>query len=296
MNFGRADYSWPFLLGLLLIGCFSACYEPVEGCLDPNALNFGLDADRDCDGCCSYPSLSIRIQHRWTDADTSFTLSYNSDAYRDAAGNPFLIDRITYYLQNFTLVTDAGARVPTTDTVLVSLLNDNGVYEDRYLTDDYLLINGSVSSALEVGTMAENGNFTQLQFELGVDDLMDRVLPGSLPTNHPLSLLDTTMYDLDNGRYLSNRLDLARDNSQSAADLLLAYGAERMTVPIAVDIPGGFPLPAGFNMVVTLQVNYAEWFQGVNNIDSAPESELLSQIVASLPNSFTLVDITVNQQ
>lgn len=268
----------------------------MEGCLDPNALNFGLDADRACDGCCSYPSLSIRIQHQWTDADTSFTLRYTSDAYRDAGGNPFLIDRITYYLQNFTLVTSAGNSVPTTDTVLISFLNDNGFYEDRYVTDDYLLINGSVSSALEVGTLAQNGNFTQLQFELGVDEFMDRILPGSLPNNHPLSLLDTSMYDLSSGHYISNRLDLTRDTTQSAADLLLAYGAERMTVPITVDIPGGFPLPAGFNMVVTLQVNYAEWFRGINNIDSGTESELISQIVASLPNSFTLVDITVNQQ
>jgi hypothetical protein len=178
----------------------------------------------------------------------------------------------------------------------VGFLNDAGFYEDRYIRDDYLLINASVSSSLEVGTLARNGNFTQLQFELGIDDFTDRVLPGSLPDNHPLSLLDTTMFDLNNGRYLSTRLDLARDTTTNAEDLLLTYGAERPTVPFTVAIPGGFPLPAGFNMVVTLQVNYAEWFQGVDNLANASEEDLLSQIVGSLSNSITLVNITVNQQ
>ena len=284
------------IIGLfLIIFCFSACYEPVEGCLDTNALNFSLDADRECDGCCTYPTLSIRLIHQWEDADTSFTIRYTSDAYTDAAGHPFSIDRITYYLKNFSLSTDAGSTIQTTDTVLVGYLNDAGFYEDRYIRDDYLLINASVSSSLEVGTLARNGNFTQLQFELGVDEFTDRVLPGSLPDNHPLSLLDTTMFDLNNGRYLSNRLDLARDTTTNASDLLLTYGAERPVVPISVSIPGGFSLPAGFNMVVTLQVNYADWFEGTDNIANASEMDLLSQIVGSLSNSFTLVDITVNQ-
>ena len=284
------------LLGIcLIVSCFSACYEPVEGCLDPNALNFGLDADRECGDCCAYPSLSIRFLNQWTDADTSFTLNYASDAYRDGGGNPFPIDRITYYLKDFILITDAGNSIRTTDTVLVGYLNDVGLYEDRYLRDDYLLINASVSTTLEVGTLARNGNFTRLTFDLGIDEFTDRILPGSLPTNHPLSLLDTTMYDLGNGRYRSNRLDLARDTTQNAADLLLSYGAERMTVPVTVDIPGGFSLPAGFNMVVTLEVNYADWFREVQNIAQGSETEILTQIVGSLSNSFTLVDITVNQ-
>lgn len=292
MNRMRTLACIAFLFTCLL----TACYEPVEGCLDPNGLNFSLDADRSCDGCCSYPTLSVRIVHNWMDADTSFTLRYTSDAYRDGGGNPFLIDRITYYLQDFSLVRSDGSSVGTTDTVLVSYLTDSGVYEDRYIPDDYLLINGSVSSALEVGTMAESGNFTQLRFVLGMDEFTDRVVPGSLSDNHPLSLLDSTMYDLDADRYLSNRLDLARSTAQGADDLLLAYGSELPVIPITVLIPGGYPLPPGFNMVVTLQVNYADWFQSITDIDSGSEADLLSQIVASLPNSFTLVDITANQQ
>lgn len=285
-----------FVIAILITSCFTACYEPVEGCLDTNALNFSLDSDRECDGCCTYPTLSIQLVHQWEDADTNLTFRYTSDAFRDGSGNPFAIERITYYLKEFILLSDAGSPVNTTDSVLVGFLNDAGFYEDRYIRDDYLLINASVSSSLEVGTLARNGNFTQLQFELGVDDFTDRVLPGSLPENHPLSLLDTTMFDLNDGRYISNRLDLSRDTSLNAQDLLLSYGAERMTIPITVDIPGGFPLPAGFNMVVTLQVNYAEWFQQVNNLPNASEEDLLSQIVAGLSNSFTLVDITVNQR
>lgn len=292
----------PIRLGKVMISflfcsiCFSACYEPIEGCLDTNALNFSLDADRECDGCCTYPSLSIRLVHQWIDEDTSFTFRYASTAFTDGGGHPFLIDRITYYLKDFALVTPGGESVSTTDTVLVARLNDNGFYEDTYVLDDFLLINPGTSTELEVGTLAQNTTFSRLRFELGVDESTDRILPGSLANNHPLSLLDSSMYDLNDGRYFSNRLDLKRDTSDSAGELSLSYGAERAVTPIVVEVPGGFTLPPGFNMVITLQVNYADWFQGVQNIDSASTETIESQIVVSLSNSFSLLEISVNQR
>lgn len=283
------------LVAVLSLG-LPACYEPIEGCLDANAVNFSLDADRECDACCQYPGLSIRLVHRWEDSDTSFSFRYTSDAFRDANGHPFSIDRITYYLHEFSLIDAAGTQLFTVDTVLVAQLNSGGFYEDAFILDDYLLVNPAVSSALDVGTLPRNGNFIQLRFALGIDALTDRIQPVSLPTNHPLSLLDTTMYELANNRYFSNRLDLLRDTSASADTLLLTYGAERASIPVTVDIPGGFALPAGFSVEVAVQVNYAEWFAGVGDIENAAPETILDQIVAGLPNAFSLLEITVNQR
>lgn len=300
-NHSRPEYAGRLSgLAAVLLLCISwylsACYEPVEGCLETNALNFSLDADRECDGCCTYPVLSIRLTHRWENADTSFIFRYSSLAFKDGGGNPFSIDRITYYLHDFVLLTDAGNAIRTTDTLLVPLLNSSGFYEDTYIPDDYLLVNAAVSSSLEVGTLPRNGNFTQLQFQLGIDAFTDRILASALPNNHPLSLLDSTMYDLDLLRYVSNRISLKRDTSQNAEAVLPAYGSEIDAVPVTIDIPGGFPLAAGFNMVISLEVNYADWFQDVQRIDTASEADLIAQIVARLPNAFTLLDITVNRQ
>ena len=102
------------------------------------------------------------------------------------------------------------------------------------------MINPLLSSAQTIGALEQNGSFTQLQFQLGVDEEIDDILPGSLPTNHPISFLDTSMYDLTNSKYISNRLDLRRDTAATAAEVLLYYGSEIPAVPFSIEIPGGF--------------------------------------------------------
>ena len=107
------------ILCLLVLALCSSCYEVVEGCLDTNAVNFAIDADRECEDCCTYPTLSIRFVNIWDDGDTSFTFNYNA-IYEDAGGQAFSFNRITYYLKDFALIEDSGNQVFTVDTVLVS--------------------------------------------------------------------------------------------------------------------------------------------------------------------------------
>lgn len=290
MSFG------PLLLLLTLCLTSTACYQSIEGCLDPNAINYGLDVDRECDDCCTYPQLYIRLVNRWTDADTTFLINYNSTAYEDGGGHAFTIDRITYYLRDFALIRSSGAAVYPTDTVLVQQRSSSGVVEETYVRDDYLLINPGVSPSLSVGTLRENGDFSQLRFQLGLVPATDEILPGSLPENHPLSLLDSSMYLLDEARYLSNRLDLERRQAGNTTPLLLSYGSERPSVSFVLDLPANFSLPAGFNVQITMEVNYAEWFRQVQSITTATEPEILSGIVAGLPNSFSVLEIRLSTQ
>lgn len=284
---------------LISLSCsllFAACYEANEGCLDVNAVNFGLDADRECADCCEYPALSIQFFHVWEDADTSFTFNYGSAAFMDAMGQTFAIDRITFYANDFVLLTDAGESLYTSDSVEVLKLLSSGLYEETFIRDDYLLLNPALSSSLEVGTLLENGTFTQLQFQIGLDPVTDDILPESLPTNHPLSLLDTTMYNLTEERYLSNRLLLQRDTAETTPTFPLTYGTERPPLEFALDIPGNFALPPGLDLDISLQINYAKWFEQIGDIRTDSESEILNKIVAGLPNSITFLEISANER
>jgi hypothetical protein len=294
-----ASCAGPLLSLLVLVGISlfaPACYEAREGCLDVNAVNYALDSDRECDGCCEYPVLSIRFVHVWDDGDTSFTFRYDSGAFLDGDGQPFAIDRITYYVQNIGLYTDGAFLRYTADSVEVQQLTATGTYEATFIRDDYLLLNPARSTSLEVGTLFQNGTFTALRFQVGLDAETDDILPGSLPTNHPLSLLDSTMYDLAGMRYLSNRLELRRDPAASDAPLILSYGTERARQAVTLDIPGGFALSPGLDLDITLQVNYARWFEQIEDIRSESEEELLNKIVAGLPNSFTFLEISANER
>lgn len=291
---GSFLFSSLITLGFSLL--LSACYEPTEGCLDVNAVNFGLDTDRECADCCTYPVLSIQFSHVWEDADTNLTFNYGSEAFQDAVGQIFAIDRITFYVHDFALLTEAGVLQYTTDSVEVLKLAASGLYEETFIRDDYLLLNPALRSALEVGTLLQNGTFTQLRFQVGLDAETDDILPGSLPTNHALSLLDTTMYDLDQERYWSNRLALQRDTAGTTPSLLLTYGTERLPLEVALDIPGNFALPPGLDLDIVLKINYAQWFAQVENIREEGEEELLNKIVAELPNSISFVEISANER
>ncbi|MCB0630092.1 MAG: hypothetical protein KDD15_10175 [Lewinella sp.] len=282
------------LLGIILLS--PACYEAREGCLDVNAVNYALDTDRECADCCEYPVLSLRFVSVWEDQDTSFTFRYASDGFHDGKGQPFLIDRITYYIQDVALVANAGALHYTSDSVEVQKLTDSGTYEEVYIRDDYLLLNPALNTALEVGTLLRNGTFTHLRFQVGLDVETDDILPGSLPTNHPLSLLDTSMYNLNDERYLSNRMDLMRDTAATASSLLLSYGTEQQPLEISLEIPGSFALPPGLDLEITLQVNYAKWFEQISDIRVDSEAELLDKIVAGLSNSFTFLEISADER
>lgn len=275
----------------LLLLLLPACYEPIEGCLDPAAENFQLDADRECAACCTYPKLSLQFVHRWITPDTSFILRYTDQVYADASGHPFFLQRITYYLHDFALLTAGGQLQFTADSLETLQQTGTGETVTRVIRDDFVLVNPGGNASLEIGSLRRNDVYTQIQFEVGLDADSRFILPTSLPGAHPLSLLDTTMYDLAAEEYNSLRVAFCRDTSANSTRSIARYPSAQPTIPIALDIPGGFALPAGLDLTVTIQVDYASWFGQVSDIAGAAEDEITTQIVAGVPLSFTLLDI-----
>ena len=160
---------------------------------------------------------------------------------------------------------------------------------------DYLLINPALSSTNEIGTLLQGGTFNQLSFNIGLESEANLILPGSLPDNHPLSYLDSTMYDLDTEQYLSNRIELETDINQNTLERIISYGSEREIIPIILDIPGGFALPPGFDLDIEIEVNYADWFSSIQSITNDPDNTIIDEIVGGLPISFKLVEISADQ-
>ena len=123
-----------------------------EGCTDPSAINFDVNAKKD-DGSCEYPAgngtVTLQFDHfldnnQITDAD------FNNLSFTNDFGTTFSITKMTYLISDLTFHTANG---------------------DSVVTDDYFLVDMSNSSSLSVPMPTEipQDTYSHLSFRFGFD-------------------------------------------------------------------------------------------------------------------------------
>jgi hypothetical protein len=174
---------WPLLLLPLL---FSSCYEKEEGCLDIQAVNFDPGADLACEDCCTYPSLSLRVEHRVIFDDTIVPFRYDSlysvEPFPDVN---FRVHRLRYLISGIRLLnTEGEGRV--TDTVSVYVSQNPGDTTSLIAVNDFVLADRSFLQAAQLGGWDGYGVFDRLEFIFGVDPALQYGIPSKMPSGHPL--------------------------------------------------------------------------------------------------------------
>lgn len=273
----------------LLLFFLSACYESVEGCLDIAATNFDADADDPCPDCCTFPALSIDFRHRVVTADTFFNLVYVDSVYTDDFGNPYRISNIQFYLSNFRLLRADGTELGVTDSLQFEIEQSTGETIQGIVEDNFALVNRNTFSDYDLGTFPESGTFTGMRFAIGVEGEANTADPNSVPASHPLAVQEEDMYfNVDSG-YVFNKIEFFRDTIASdTIPTILDIGLEQnlqRTVLFA-----DFTLIEGFNTVVTLQIDYASWFSGID-MKNDSETNIAEKIVENITQSFSLLTI-----
>lgn len=277
----------PFFLCLLLL--LAGCYEPKEGCLDINAVNFSVKADRPCSSCCTYPTLRMAIAHKLT-PNQETNLNFGDSIYTDGAGNRFRLRNIQFLISRVRLVRPDGTEVYPTDTVRVRLQQPNGIIADTVLANNFVLANRNIFTAAEIGTFATEGKFEKLRFTLGIRDVANRIVPTSLPDPHPLRT--EGMYANAETGYIFNRLEWFNHPTDTIVTRLLITGesnAREVEVPVNANV-----LP-GFHVRVLLRVNYLLWFADVNLKNDLP-AVLTTKFVNNAANSFSVTNVFLENQ
>ncbi len=82
---------------LLFIACItlltlSSCYEDKKGCIDILSANYDPSSDAECEDCCVFPSLKIRINHIFKNGK----LVFNDNLQNDIGSDFYLIDQKFY--------------------------------------------------------------------------------------------------------------------------------------------------------------------------------------------------------
>ena len=283
LNFSISQFPI-FFFAILLAGCF----QPKEGCLDVRAANYDVSADDPCtDNCCKYPTLSVTLQHRIvlpTEPDTAYTIRYDSiyPAPFDTA-HYFSFERSRYFLSNFRLVRENGEEVGVSDSVELETIS--GV--PFTVRNSFAKADRDIFQASSVGVILSKGTFTKIKFTLGLNDPLPQTDPQSVPTGHPLSIAnDTLIYEEGTG-YIPNRLVFRRDTVTGTDSLNFRFlTPKEVTLPLSEP----FVLERGFNIKLTLFVNYMAWFEGVDLANDSPAT-MQTKIDSNLTKAFSVTEI-----
>lgn len=277
----------------LIVG-LPACYEPVEGCLDVEAVNYDLDADKNNSEDCTYPKVRLALQHRYSKDDTLYRFGLVDSVYLDAQGNPFRLNNVRFYISNFHLIYTDGQEKEMDETIEIQIPQPDGTDLTRTIKDNFSLISPRVTQNYTIGTLKESGALQEIRFAVGVEGQANVANPESFPNGHPLSLLDSSLYFNQDSGYVFEYIELFRDTA--AADtipVVLRIGAPEYLREVR--LPVDFKKTQGFHLLLTLQVDYSRWFGNINTRQDSPE-QLTEKIVANLAESFSVVAAALQSQ
>ncbi len=280
-----------FFISILLLFC-TACYENVEGCLDIKANNFDVTADAACSDCCNFPTLELNILHRISDAqlDTFYNFQLNDSLTLDSI-NYFIVNNLEFYISELQLLRSDGTVVGVEEEI--ELFNTSSVDTiSNIVEDNFALVSRRNPRTNTIGTIVTDGNFTGIRFNLGLSETANTTDPNLVPTNHPLYFGGGNMYFNSDSGYVFNRIEFFEDklliDTIVTDTTLVKIGLSKNLFTIKLDSP--FSLPKGFNISITLRIDYREWFKLIDFNNDSP-SDMVTKITEGLPNSFYLYSI-----
>lgn len=236
---------------------FCGCNTRIEGCLDVNAENFDFDAERSCDGCCTYPALNLTLTQKWGERNFA-----NSDTLLDLSGQPYQIEDLRYFLSAWNWENSEGERftvdsleAPCGDTML------------RYRTDNLTI--DTRKFVYTLGTRRESPTMTSLNCSLGLlkdYSCFDSTVPGT-----PTDLTDQSpLWNPVSGKLEAVRLIIRTELDSPTLDTIF------MDISSSVTMLYDLQLITGTDAQLFLTVDYGKWFEEVdiNNLNSFQMSVL----------------------
>ena len=279
---------------LALLATLAACYEPQEGCLDVEAVNYDLQADKSNNEECIYPQLRLSLRHVYSKADTTYRLGLADSVYYDSQGHPFRINSIRYYLSNFHLIFADGQEAEVAETIEIEIPQPDGSTLLREVEDNFSLARPQVTQNYTVGTLRKSGEVREIRFDLGVAGLANQAGPASFPDNHPLGLIDSSLYFNQDSGYVFQYIELFRDTI--AADTVPATLRIGTTPYLReVRLPVSFTKARGYHIQVNMQADYSYWFQNIDARQDSPMA-LIDKIVANQAQGFSILDIELKDK
>ncbi len=224
-----------FLFSIILL---SAC-DKKEGCVDPNATNYTIDAEKNC--CCTYPKLVTEIAFKIGEENLIL-----GDTFINDQGLAISIIDFAIYTSDFELTDGIGQLSQVSDLLEIGT---------QTVVDDILLIKRN-EFRYPIGTFNEMRVFEQIQFKIGLlasINLID-LSEISLPDDHPLLIQEDSLYLGPAQGYYFIKL-----KAQIAEDQYTFTYTE--AVPVELDL---IVTPfLGQDVIIPIKIQFDQWFSGI---------------------------------
>lgn len=246
--------------GLLIatILVFASCYEHSEGCTDPQAENYDLDADKSCEDCCNYPSLVLEVEHRMGSEliDTNFTWANGEDSIR--------IRSLNFYLSQFQL--EEGSLYDSAKSIaVISILPESAtdhVYES--INFPVAKVKLGKNDQYVLGEFKEADLYRKIRFDFGIEERVNHANMDEIPSSNAL-------YDNQDALYIGEE-----DGFFFLKMILEINGSEEKIIGISGDqnletftFDANFDFTEREDRVIKMSLAYEIWFE---NIDFSAES------------------------
>ncbi|MCB0661501.1 MAG: hypothetical protein KDC24_02080 [Saprospiraceae bacterium] len=284
MSFLKLHFLFLFSIVILSAGC----YEEQEGCLDFEATNFDVDADNPCPDCCRYPQLSLAILNKPLASDTMRSFKLGS-IYQLPHDTTLLlkVKKAWIYLSDIQLIKTGGDVVDVSDTVSLDYVLSRGDTVSKTITDNFAFLLTSSLSDKSIGEIRTFGSFEGIQFRVGLKDESREYVPSSLPNGHPLNFQADSLNWTEEDGYAYQYWEFYRDTADIDSTVI------RITAPYSdfIQLYQGFEIRKGFNIKLTLRINYLELWRDIDPKNMTVE-EIRDRLVSNLQNAFSLDKIT----
>lgn len=272
------------MVAFVIVHCLS-CYEPKEGCLNIDAVNYDVTADDLCGDCCSFPELSLSVRHeiRLPGDTVAFQYGVPYPSVQEEKGS-FVVDRARYFLSNFRLVLESGEIVGISDSLTIVFADG----QSFRVENNFAKLDRDNFQTKNIGTILMEGTVNEVQFTFGLEEFLQQKEPTSgIPTSHPLDISSDTLIYEDGLGYIPNLLIIRRDTFPTTDSLTFQF-FEPMQVSIPLDAP--VFIERGFDVKLTMRVDYLDWFKGIDfNLDGYKTIE--EKIETNLSNVFQVTEL-----
>ena len=267
------------------------CGTSEEGCLDIDATNFDVSADKPCESCCTYPNLKISIFHSLSTTgiiQVDSCINHSGDStLTNGDNNFFQIKDMSFYLSDFQLVMSDGTEVEVEDTITLNVFDDlsGTTFKDTLVKDDFVLVERGTFS-YTVGEFRTPGLYSKIRFKVGLDPQVNTTNDTLLTSSHPLSDDQELHFTTREEGYILQQFNIVRDTTDLPDTESIQIGKEYFTT-IQVELDYSQSFEPGFDIEIPIKVKYGEWLKGIN-FATDTESSIKTTIVSNTADAFEI--------
>lgn len=231
----------------ILLFC-TACYEPIEGCLDIKSSNYEVSADRACDSCCVFPNFNLNIDQVFGGEDFSL-----GDTLINDVGNELVLTDYYIILSDFRLE-NSGVVYTVDDSTQVNCGMTSGT--ENYEVNDLIYISNS-SSFTTIGTWKDPGQFEGINFLIGLSDCYHDAGIDDIQSDSKIADIDT-LY--------STGLGFKTMSFEFSDSITIDFIGKQGTIVASKSTNTSNVAGSAFSL--DLDIDFGVWFSGVDLTES----------------------------